>query len=153
MKLYILAMAVAIAGCNANKDSNEGLKTSVPPSISSKESLSPGCYQMIIGQDSAMMNLNISGDSVSGILQYNRFEKDDNVGNFVGKIDSNKVIAWYKFRSEGVITVRQVIFKINEDKLAEAYGDVNASGDTAYFTYPHTLNYEENHPFRKIVCP
>ena len=52
-----------------------------------------------------------------------------------------------------MVTVRQIVFKITGDKLAEAYGDVNASGDTAYFAYPHTLNYEEAHPFEKITCP
>ena len=152
MKFYIIIFSIAIAGCNGNEERSSGTSTVLPP-VYSKANLSPGCYRMIVGRDSAIMNLNLNGDSVTGTLQYNRFEKDDNAGNFAGKIDSSKVILWYKFQSEGVITVRQVIFKITGDKLAEGYGDVNAVGDTAYFTYPHTLNYEEAHPFEKITCP
>jgi len=152
MKFYTIIFCIAVAGCNVNEEKSSGTGNAVSP-VYNKENLSQGCYRMIVGRDSAIMNLNLDGDSVTGTLQYNRFEKDDNAGNFAGKVDSNKVIGWYKFQSEGVITVRQVIFKITGDKLAEGYGDVNAVGDTAYFSYPHTLNYEETHPFEKITCP
>lgn len=155
MKIYILALAVFIFGwgCGSNDQSNSTTETA-KDSIYSKENLSFGCYRMIIGQDSALMKLELRGaDSVVGMLQYNRFEKDDNTGLFVGKVDNNKVVGWYNFQSEGVITVRQVIFKIVGDKLAEGYGDVEASSDTAFFSYPQTLNYEEGHPFQKINCP
>lgn len=152
MKFYIIIFSIALVSCNGNEKANNTTDTKVPP-VYTKADLSQGCYRMIVGKDSAIINLNLNGDSVAGTLQYNRFEKDDNAGSFTGKLDSNKVIGWYKFQSEGVITVRQVIFKIVGDKLAEGYGDVNAVGDTAYFTYPHTLNYEETHPFEKITCP
>ena len=141
-----------MVGCAANEQTST--TTPMRPPIYSKANLSFGCYRMIVDKDSAIMHLNLhEGDSVMGTLQYNRFEKDDNSGNFVGKVDSNKVVGWYKFQSEGVITVRQIVFKIVGDKLAEGYGDVGSTGDTAYFSYPHTLNYEENHPFEKINCP
>lgn len=153
MKFYIPALALVMISCNSSEESTTTPDAQVAP-LHSKESLSFGCYRMIVNKDSAIMQLNLTkGDSVIGTLQYNRFEKDDNSGDFVGTIDSNKVIGWYKFRSEGVITVRQAIYKIVGDKLAEAYGDVTATGDTAYFAYPHTLNYEETHPFEKIPCP
>lgn len=153
MKSYLFILIVAMSSCNATINREDAESLSAPPPISGLASLTPGCYRMIIGQDSAIMNLSIDADSVRGRLHYNRFEKADNSGEFSGKVDSNKVIGWYKFQSEGVITVRQVIFKITGNKLAEAYGDVNARGDTAYFTYPHTLNYEEAHTFEKIACP
>lgn len=153
MKFYISALALIILSCNANEESTTTSATQAKQAYS-KASLSFGCYRMIVDKDSAIMQLNLgNGDSVIGTLQYNRFEKDDNSGDFTGIVDSNKVIGWYKFQSEGVITVRQAIFKIVGDKLAEGYGDVSASGDTAYYAYPHTLNYEETHPFEKIACP
>lgn len=152
MKPYLFLFIVAISACNASKDNDSETTVQRPP-ISTIASLTPGCYQMVVDKDSAIFKMDIQGDSVTGLLQYNRFEKDDNVGNFVGKADSNKVVGWYKFQSEGVVTVRQVIFKIVDNKLAEGYGDVAATADTAYFTYPHTLNYEENHPFVKTTCP
>lgn len=153
MKFFLFLFGLVLFSCNANERTSEaGVEVAAP--VYSKANLSFGCYQMIVAKDSALMQVNLQGsDSVIGTLRYNRFEKDDNAGEFVGKIDSNKVIGWYKFQSEGVVTVRQIVFKITGDKLAEAYGDVNASGDTAYFAYPHTLNYEEAHPFEKITCP
>lgn len=153
MKLYTLALTLAIGSCNTASRNEANPEQALTQPISTVAAITPGCYRMIVGKDSATMNLSLQGDSVKGTLLYNRFEKDDNAGDFIAKVDSNKVIGWYKFQSEGVITVRQIIFKISGNKLAEAYGDVKATGDTAYFTYPHTLNYEEEHPFEKIACP
>lgn len=153
MKLYILILIILGVGCSTNKKESESTVSADVP-VYSKETLSFGCYTMVFDKDSAIMQIRASGsDSVFGSLHYNRFEKDDNSGDFAGKVDSNKVVGWYKFQSEGMITVRQVVFKIIGDKLAEGYGDVNAKGDTAYFTYPHTLQYEDKHPFIKTSCP
>lgn len=153
MKLYIFPLALVMFGCGPNEQTSDSSEPAKAP-IYSKANLTFGCYRMVVDKDSAIMQLNLRGaDSVTGTLQYNRYEKDDNAGDFAGKLDSNKVIGWYKFQSEGIVTVRQVIFKIIGDKLAEGYGDLSTAGDTAYFAYPHTLNYEEMHPFQKISCP
>lgn len=151
---YLLAIMIVTAGCTSNVETVNTIESG-SRTVYSKENISSGCYRIVVDKDSAIMNLELRGaDSAIGSLQYNRFEKDDNIGEFVGRIDSNKVVGWYKFQSEGIITVRQVVFKIiGNDKLAEGYGDVSATGDTAYFAYIHTLNYEEAHPFEKIVCP
>lgn len=114
--------------------------------------ISSGCYRMIIDKDSAHMDLSVNGKEVSGDLNYKRFQKDSNKGSFNGTIDSNKLVAWYKFQSEGMISVRQVIFKLTDKGLAEGYGDLEVKGDTAYFKYPHTLTFEESHPFTKVDC-
>ena len=43
--------------------------------------------------------------------------------------------------------------KILKDGFAEGYGGFDIKQDTAYFKYPYTLKYEEDHPYRKINCP
>ena len=152
MKYQYLSFLLILLACNnAEKKSTEN-KTEVTVTKASISDLQPGCYQMIIDKDSALFNLDIKGDSVFGNLAYNRFEKDDNNGAFVGHADSNKVTGWYRFQSEGMVTVREVVFKIVDNGLAEAYGDVSAKGDTAIFKYPHTLTYEETHLYKKINC-
>lgn len=160
MKKIALYSMLILASCNANKETGtsttEEIKTDTIVNggnfATITETFSPGCYRMIIGKDSAMMNLSVSGSNVSGKLDYKRFEKDTNTGNFAGTIDSNKITAWYTFQSEGMVSVRQVVFKINGNTLSEGYGNIVLKGDTAYFKFPNTLNYEANHPFTKVDC-
>jgi hypothetical protein len=153
MKTIALYSLLFFASCNTNKEkevSTVNTNESNPETKSDK--LSPGCYEMRIGKDSAIMNLSINGNNVSGKLDYKAFEKDGNKGKFSGMLDSNKITAWYTFESEGIVSVRQVVFKINGETLLEGYGDFEVTGDTAYFKYPHTLNFETNHPFNKVNC-
>ncbi len=111
-----------------------------------------GCYQAIIGKDTAALQLNVSENMVSGSLLYNRFEKDDSKGNFTGKIDNNIIRAWYVFQSEGTVSVKELFFRIDNGKLAEGYGEMDMKHDTAVFRYPTALRYEENHPYLKVNC-
>ncbi|MEO6584109.1 MAG: hypothetical protein ABIO05_07280 [Ferruginibacter sp.] len=152
MKVFYLSFLLLLLACNnAGTTSTENI-TLTPERINTINDLQPGCYQMIIDKDSALFKVDIKGDSVFGNLVYNRFEKDDNTGAFTGRADSDKIIGWYRFQSEGMISVREVIFKIMGNQLAEAYGDISAMGDTAVFKYPHALNYEETHLYTKINC-
>lgn len=158
MKIIALYLVILLASCNANKETGSSASekinsdTIVASDSSLTGTITPGCYEMIIEKDSALMNISLNGNKVSGKLQYKRFEKDRNTGNFIGNIDSGKIIGWYTFQSEGMVSVRQVIFKVMQDKISEGYGDIELKGDTAYFKYPHTLNFEENHPFIKVNC-
>lgn len=111
-----------------------------------------GCYSMVIGKDSAFLHISTSGTEVTGDLMYNRFEKDDNDGSITGTLEDDKIKAWYKFSSEGMISVREVYFKIIDHKLAEGYGDVELKHDSAYYKYPTALKYEATHPFVKVPC-
>lgn len=118
----------------------------------SKPAVHPGCYMMVIGKDSALLNLQLQHDSVWGSLVYNRFEKDDNLGTFTGKIMDNKIVAWYDYESEGKRSMRQVILKIGDKKFFEGYGEITGSADSAVFRFPQALRYEENHPYLNIPC-
>ena len=111
-----------------------------------------GCRQMIIGKDTAYITLQESGDSVYGPLGYKRFEKDSNKGNVHLIKKAGRAEGWYNFQSEGMNSVRQIIFELRGDSLSEAYGDIVMKGDTAMFKYPHALQFEEKHSFVKINC-
>jgi hypothetical protein len=114
--------------------------------------LAAGCYQMIIDKDTAWMNITPDGHSASGKLVYKRFEKDNNSGNFKGTITGDNLRGWYSFNSEGMLSVREVVFKIKNNALAEGYGDIAMRNDTAYFKYPQALQFEENHLYTEVNC-
>lgn len=146
-KILLSILIFVFISCSSNKnESNEViLPVKTPVSLS-------GCYQMIIENDTATLKIVQQNDSISGDLIYNRYEKDDNTGRFAGKITDDKIIGWYTFNSEGIISIRQVIFKIDSTSLYEGYGDIEQRNDSAIFSYPQTLDYETKHPFLKTDC-
>ena len=111
-----------------------------------------GCYMMIIGKDTALMNITQKQDSITGSLMYKRNGKDNNIGTIHLLKINNRAEGWYIYQSKDKTFVRQIVFKITGNSLAEAYGDIKMNNDTAIFKYPHALNYEEKHPFNKVNC-
>lgn len=147
-EIWIFTIALLLNACGSNDQKAE--EKTVPDS---NIHISAGCYQMIIKQDTAFMKLNIDGDIASGTLFYKPFEKDKSDGTFTGNIVKDTLIAWYKFNSEGLLSVRQIKMKAVKDGFAEGYGDIDQTHDTAFFKYPNTLTYEENNLFHKVTCP
>ena len=111
-----------------------------------------GCYMMVIEKDTAWMHLDDSATYLTGHLNYNRFQKDKNRGSVTLKVVNDKLKGWYTFNSEGKLSMREIVFKIDGMSLAEAYGDVEMKRDSVFFKYPVTLNFEIKHPFKKIAC-
>jgi hypothetical protein len=109
-----------------------------------------GCYRMIIKKDTATMSLNRDGDDVTGSLNYNWFERDDNTGTFKGTIKNDSIIvANYTFQSEGVTSVRQVVFKIKDSVLLQGYGEQYMKNDTLWFRDASLAIFDTKHPFVK----
>ena len=155
-KIHLPLFLVLAVSCTHRPEEKivESLKkTSEPAPVvpAGPDSLS-GCYQMIIGKDTALMDLHLQNDSLSGELRYKRFEKDSNEGRLRLQHDKMQWQGWYDFRSEGKATVRQIIFKYEEGVLEEAYGAVVMKGDSVFYKYPSTLNFERSHPFQKTAC-
>lgn len=153
---YILLnslLIIIISSCTqpAKKETNIMDQTN-PDSTVVDQALRPGCFRMVIGKDTADLTLMIRDSVVTGTLMYNRFEKDDSRGELQGVIRQNTLRAWYRFQSEGTISVNEIILKINNDSLAEGYGDMEQIHDTVIFKYPTSLRYEMNHQYTRVEC-
>jgi hypothetical protein len=111
-----------------------------------------GCYLMVANKDSANLRLNVVDSMVSGHLSYHLAEKDHNDGSLKGVVRDGLVITYYTFRSEGTMSVRQVVFKMEGTALTEGYGDIDASGDTVKFKNISELKYMNDRPFLKKPC-
>jgi hypothetical protein len=113
-----------------------------------------GCYVSIFKKDTAYLKLIKENNQITGSLIYKRFEKDNNTGTITGKIADTLIVADYTFKSEGMTSVRQVVFKISGDQLIEGFGDINIgkSGDSAKFKNLSQLKFQEEQPFVKEDC-
>lgn len=156
MKTFFLF--IGIAACAAACRSNESKTPEQEQPLQARDTTAAvpqsyaGCYQMIIGKDTADLQLTDSAGSYSGKLVYNRFEKDDNVGTVTLTPVRNELTGWYTFMSEGMESKRQIAFKTIDKNLAEGYGEIRVSKDTAFYKYPAALQFEEKHTFNKVNC-
>ena len=151
--------AVLTAGCAQPEEEHtlaQQTTTTVKDSIDPTNEMSvgsiAGCYTMIIGKDTAYMKLKQSGSEASGSLVYKRAEKDNSSGEVTLTVKKYHARGWYQFMSEGKMSVREIAFELNNSNLSEAYGDIEMKGDSAVFKYPHSLRFENDHPFILTAC-
>ena len=151
---FYVVLLGALLSCNdeTNDESTPGADTSTNQS-SVPDALSPlsGCYTIIQQRDTAILNLNVVDSSVTGKLEYRRFEKDHNIGTIEGFVSGNMIVANYTFQSEGMTSVREVAFAIRNDSLFEGYGEIDVKNDTAKYVNTSQLKFMER-PFVKVPC-
>ena len=153
MKKYLFASPIFLLFLSCSESNNEKVETKP---VATETTVAPaslnGCYEMVISGDTAFMNIEQSSDNLNGVLKYKRKDKDSNNGKIVLTKTGNRAEGFYTFQSEGLTSVRQIVFKINNNSFAEGYGNIEMKNDTAVFKYPHALNFEEKHTFNKVTC-
>jgi len=85
-------------------------------------------------------------------LSYNIYQKDRNDGTLQAEVTGDIIKGWYLFKSEGIISVREVAWKINADELWPATGEVIQRNDTTLFAQPDKLRFDNSRPFKKVAC-
>jgi len=112
-----------------------------------------GCYQMIKDRDTAYLKLKNNHKKVTGTLNYNIYEKDSNKGEINADIKDSLIRGFYTFQSEGVTSVREVVFKIKAGQLVEGMGTVMMKNDSAFFLKDSTgFRFADGQPFVKVPC-
>lgn len=120
--------------------------------VTTKPVMLTGCYQMTMKNDSAWLNLAVNDTVVTGDLKYNLYEKDSNIGSITGVVRDSMIYADYTFQSEGMTSVREVIFKISGDTLIQAFGDLSEKNGKIVFVNKNELQYINTSPFIKGSC-
>lgn len=139
-------------GNNTDTTANGPVEVDIMPQSPPIDSTIQGCYSMINKRDTASLQLIIKDSSISGTLSYSIYEKDRNVGSFQGEIVDGMLLTWYMFKSEGVMSVRQEVFRIGKDELWPAIGEVAVRNDTAYFSKPDQLKFDSTRAFKRVQC-
>lgn len=111
-----------------------------------------GCYSWAVKRDIAKMKIYIDGNRVSGNLSYDWYEKDRNSGSLSGIVKDDLIVADYTFQSEGMISVREVVFKIKDKSLVEGFGEYDTSTDTMRFKNTGQLKFQDDRVFNKVEC-
>ena len=164
-KLFFSLLIVLVAACNSNtaNDTTTLQEGATEGSVHAgaadtivtgvKPIALEGCYEMTLKKDSAFMQLQLQDSIVSGTLNFNFFEKDRNTGTFKGVLRGDKILADYTFQSEGVTSVREIVFLLKDGTLLPGFGNLKEEGGKLVFANREELQYQKANPFIKINCP
>ena len=150
----LLGVMLLISSCNdKGKTSSSVLQDSASiTKTAGADTAVSGCFSQVVRNDTALLELENNKGNVTGVLTYNYYQKDRNDGTLQGEQTGDIIKGWYLFKSEGVMSVRQVSWKINENELWPAIGEVAEKNDTTVFVQPDKLRYDSANAFRKIPC-
>jgi hypothetical protein len=129
---------------------NKPLPAAIDHSLKFREERA--CYQYHSEKDIVLLTLILKNDSVTGTLSYNLYEKDNNYGTLRGQLKEGLLVADYLFQSEGVLSNRQVVFKLTGTSFTEGYGEVVYGNGKATFKNIDSLNFGHSFVLDKVTC-
>lgn len=152
-KVFVLAVILVSILVSCKKNMAEETLPIVPEKEAIEIPVSEECYLGILKRDTIVMTLSLKGNQVlAGNLSYAYFEKDKNKGTLSGTLKGDTLIADYTFMSEGISSVRQVIFLKKGTALIEGFGDVEDNKGKIVFKDIKTVKFDEKMVLSKVVC-
>lgn len=114
-----------------------------------------GCYVAALAQDKYTLAITSENSGViEGTLAFDNFEKDSSRGTFTGTYAGGILLGDYAFSSEGMDSVRQVIFKKVDGGFVEGFGDVKTEGNREVLVNPSSIVYNSTPVFAESAdCP
>lgn len=154
--IVLAGFILLLTSCNnQGKTSSEIISESSTTTTDKKaniDSLSSGCYLQVAGRDTSFLQIESKDSLVNGSLSYNFFQKDRNDGTLQAELSGNIIAGWYLFKSEGVMSVREVVWKINGTQLWPGIGEMAEKNDTMKFINPDKISFDSTHAFKKVEC-
>lgn len=152
-----IVSAMSIGSCTSDKKVEEqsdtmamtGRDTTVMAPVDNELG---NCYQYIKNRDTASLKIQVAGQEVTGDLNYKLFEKDSNKGTIAGELKGDTIIAEYTFDSEGMRSIREIVFLHKDGKLIEGFGDVEQKGVKTVFKNRAALKFDSGLTFDKTDC-
>ncbi len=140
-------VVVLMLSCGNNPSDSDPINPNTAATLAT--AIQPGdCYQMIIKKDTARLSFTRTGELLEGSLSYHREEKDKNDGTFRGRLLNDSVLlASYTFNSEGIKSVRELVFKIRDSILLQGYGEEYQRHDSAFLRAPGFAVFDTKNPF------
>ena len=155
--LFCVSTFITIS-CNNNRDQAPGGMTASDSSGLTAARGNPadtvlnGCYQFILNRDTFFLQLQVKGANITGNLLYDYFEKDRNEGTLQAGFEKGILKGWYLFRSEGILSVREVAWKPDNTALIPGTGEMIQRNDTVLFKNSDQLEFASKNRFVKVPC-
>jgi hypothetical protein len=156
---FLIVLIAFYTSCTSPKNTSPSTSkdqqiTEQDTSQDSETILQP-CYLATIGKDSATLEINADNGIVTGKLNYMFAQKDSNFGDIKGKINNDTISVDYTFKSEGVISVREMNFIVKNNQLIEGVGEYvyRKSDNKMVFKNTKKIDYSgKSFKFMPIEC-
>ena len=152
MKSFIATLfftAILTACNNDSEKTNQAATDNTSPEQSKPVT---ECYLYTKNKDSIRLQVTINDKSVSGELVYSFYEKDMNQGIIQGELRGDTLLAEYEFKSEGIVSTREVAFLKKRDGFAEGYGEAEEKEGKMLFKNAAGLTYSDTVILKKVSC-
>jgi hypothetical protein len=144
-------VATIMLACNNETKQNAEVDS---PAVAAEQSLAvptpsamesgTSCYAWIKNRDTVDMKLNVDGEEVTGQLNYRWYEKDKSLGTFSGEMNGDTLIAEYIFDSEGMRSVREIVFLKKDNKFYQGTGEMAEKGSKVMFLDKSKLDFSND---------
>ncbi len=163
-KIASPALLLILVACSGPETKNEQSKTTetttvVTPSDDNVGTTAPApatvasdCYRSKTGNSVIEMAITIKGGMVTGTLNYLPEAKDKNTGTLSGSMRGDTLLAEYTFMSEGVESVREVIFLKTAGGYKEGYGAVKDEAGKMTFEDLKQIDFTKSTELVKVDC-
>ena len=142
----IIALNLLIfASCNQEKK-QESTKTEV------KTTQTETCYQHTKDSSTIKLNIVIKDNIASGNLIYDYYQKDKSQGTIQGEIKSDTLFAEYTFISEGIESIREVVFLKTVNGWVEGYGEIDDKEGKVTFKNRNKITFDNNALLKQTDC-
>jgi len=154
MKIHKFSFIVlaAIASCNQASEPNTVPRDSIAPEEVKIMVPEGGCYAYMKNGDSIWLKVELFPNVATGVLTYHLSGKDKNVGTFDGRLLGDTLVADYTFRSEGKVTVRQIVFKLSAAQAREAYGKMRDYEGKMIYDDPSAIDFSKGLSLDSVSC-
>lgn len=149
---FFLVVSIGVCSSCNNTSETKDVTDAKDNSAATSNTTTTQCYLGLPGKDSIFLQLHIDNDKVSGDLEYKRFQKDRNKGTIEGIFRGDTLLADYAFMSEGIISVREVIFLKKGDVLIEGFGDVEEKNKKMVFKNTGEVKFDEAMLLKQSNC-
>lgn len=150
---FFILITAACTNEKKNKDAAEAIAVDTTFTATQPKKSSSDCYVYVSNRDTASLKINTEGEELTGELNYNLFEKDRNTGKIAGEMKGDTIIAEYTFDSEGMRSVREVIFvKKDDGNIYEGTGEVMEKGGKTIFKDRTALKFSPTMVFSPTDC-
>jgi hypothetical protein len=148
---FLVAVVIGVSACNHSQETVEA-NISEKDTAANKTTLPVAVCYASYGKDSVRLNVEIIEKAVTGSLLYKPYQKDSNSGNVEGLLKGDTLLANYTFMSEGVQSVRQVIFLLQDSIAIEGYGDMEDKNGNMIFKNSSRIIFGTGYRLQKTDC-
>lgn len=147
--MFGLALTLLFA-CQKKEENKKPIDTAAPEAAAMVSGRS--CYEYVKGRDTVTLALAMNANNANGELIYNLDGKDRNQGTFSGTFIGDTLYADYSFNAEGMRSIRETVFLLQNGDLIQGFGEMVETGNKQSFKDPKNINFDRSLVLSKVGC-